>query len=570
MLDYKQILSEAEALVENIPQSSTPKEINDTINRAIGLYEKILAVDFNFKLSVEERCEIIDSYLWYIPEQAYDMLTRYRDMLSHLRGQQLEKMLLIVKHISKLEFIDTYERLRLAVTLYNHGDFEFGAIFEKIAISPSTKFLHKIEACKFLFSTRNDNYVELAQETLIEMIAPPVPPEEAASSGGTGGSENRERLTSKERYDIICDYQSRYGIRTTLLRNRLQIPYDEVFVWGLQSAFFFCKDNGIRERLLSANALLKMKCCPLEDKNTIENELLSIARDATSSEQIRADAADILIRDGSNETTLLARRIVKELGFSAVNRTSNNLLQRVETFYTNSQNTHLIKEESVNEFVEKMVADTKIRERPFSEVRDEIGELIRFKIKDPEQKYAALEGLSRTANDVATFTLHSVTSAEVLNYVYARICNETNSDTKELLTNLLLEELASMAGWCSSGHITRFILVLQPVDNSIKISYDQQIEANIAGRIVALIRSSDEELQGPLSMAMLPNPDPADLEVWRTFYERYIPSLKEELENEFVQGNFVSSAEFEVVFNKILLEKWAFHEHGERNEHSET
>jgi len=127
-----------------------------------------------------------------------------------------------------------------------------------------------------------------------------------------------------------------------------------------------------------------------------------------------------------------------------------------------------------------------------------------------------------------------------------------------------------MAGWCSSGHITRFILVLQPVDNSIKISYDQQIEANIAGRIVALIRSSDEELQGPLSMAMLPNPDPVDLEVWRTFYERYIPSLKEELENEFVQGNFVSSAEFEVVFNKILLEKWAFHEHSERNEHSET
>ena len=65
--------------------------------------------------------------------------------------------------------------------------------------------------------------------------------------------------------------------------------------------------------------------------------------------------------------------------------------------------------------------------------------------------------------------------------------NQHEKETKGMLEDRLLQELMEMSETCSSGHAGRFVNVFAGVDADINISYEDQITANLAGRIKARI-----------------------------------------------------------------------------------
>ena len=113
----------------------------------------------------------------------------------------------------------------------------------------------------------------------------------------------------------------------------------------------------------------------------------------------------------------------------------------------------------------------------------------------------------------------------------------------------MVEELVDMADTCSSGHSGRFINVLSIYDDTIRISWDDQIKSNIVGRLNAKIRDiKDEELQAQVSLGMLEDADEDDKKAYTQFIEKTLKDIKEELHGEFVGEGYVKEKEFLIAF----------------------
>ena len=75
---------------------------------------------------------------------------------------------------------------------------------------------------------------------------------------------------------------------------------DQVANTRLQMNFFNNTQNTTRDRILSAQYLLKIRL-PVAERIDIETDLRDIAMTSNYSENIRADAIDVLLRDGFKE-----------------------------------------------------------------------------------------------------------------------------------------------------------------------------------------------------------------------------------------------------------------------------
>ncbi len=166
----------------------------------------------------------------------------------------------------------------------------------------------------------------------------------------------------------------------------------------------------------------------------------------------------------------------------------------------------------------------------------------------PAQKHLAYKALNRVSIDTATFTKYRVNIAEIFVHVWIRIKKYQDEQRAEL-EKRMVEELVDMADTCSSGHSGRFINVLSIYDETIRISWDDQIKSNIVGRLMARIRDiKDEELRAQVSLGMLDDADDADKKAYRNFIETTLEILKKELHEEFVGEGYVTKEEFETAF----------------------
>lgn len=500
----------------------------------ISLVEEFKKACLNFKLPKDVRTQALKKFIYHIPDEGNEMLGRYRDFLMCVKGKELNVIVEILLDVgTSLDIeLNPFERLITAISLYNIGELGVYNIFEIVALDDNSSVLYKSESCKFLMSSGIPHFIDVSQETLIYLT-----------------SSETTSLTSAEKYALIATYITKSGVSCVMNKKKLNVPMNEDFIWALQHEFFFNAANGIRERILSGQSLLQLHVVPDDEKHDVEKALLDVSQNVVYEENIRADAADVVLRLGTTaEIRLEARRCIKQLGLSHVNRTGQNILQRVETVYNNSQNVHEIDDAGILAFVKKMVNDVTTKTTSFDTVKSDIGDIIRSTIDNPERRFSMFEGLNRISIDTATFTEERVTSAEVLVYVFTRIMNEKNADMKSTLTSLLLQELESMGGTCSSGHISRLILALQPVDDSIKISYDKQLIANIAGRVTSKIRQESDDVRGQIAMGMLDDADVEDYKVFTEFINRVEADLRVELESEFVLLGYMTQKEFDVAF----------------------
>lgn len=542
---WTELLSDAEKIFSeaaDLPAGKKPTE-GELYSKANPIYTTLM---LQLPLTPAEKFKVLSSLFRNLPRDGLEMLIRIRDMIGFLSNQKLiqETVQLLRMVACDLVLAGDHERVFTALTLYNKSflDEAFSA-FSKIAGEPGVGWAYRTECCRYLFSTGDEAKIEFAQECLLEVIRP--------SSTPTPDSSTR--------YDIINSFISDKGFRSVLNWKKIPVVYDETFVYGLQASFFSCLENGVRERILSGAHILSMSDATVgvKEKDDVVGVLLGIASSSTYEANVRGDAADAVCNGGNRSQRIEAKKILRELGFSGVDRNSKFITSRARTIYNNEQNVH---DESIAEsiirFIEIMVSSDDIGNATYSTVNEEIVGLINEKITVKSDKIKALGALKRVERDTTTFSSYKTTIAEILVHVWLRVKSyESEPEVMATLKQRLLEELLEMGETCSSGHCARFINVLSSVDPQISISFESQIVANLAGRINARIRNiPDAELADQINTGMMEDSEPEDRQAYLRFVANAISEIELEMRKEFVGDKYISSSEFDEFFAEAKKE----------------
>lgn len=315
-------------------------------------------------------------------------------------------------------------------------------------------------------------------------------------------------------------------------------PYTTFFIKKSQIAFLLNDSNLNFYKILAGQYLLQK--CKLKDdeKILIQNNLLDISKDTSIDYNRRADAADVLLRLGSEEMKKIARTIIMELGFS--DKYNNNI-------FDNQQNVHVVEvEKSVIEALEFLntIEEYKVNNSIIdynyvnSKIENKLEEysknifLINSKTHqndkttykyndcDIDNKYKCNYctskkninddidfcssncselferdtkirlALNRIAIDCALYSTFNNTLSSILVKVYSYIMFQKEENIRDEMLKRLLEELTEMSGTCSSGFIARLVNVISGFSNfSIRISWEDQIIANFKGRLNSYARN---------------------------------------------------------------------------------
>jgi hypothetical protein len=527
-------VSEAEVLAtkpkeEEIKTQAQKDEYQTRLEKAIKIYKELC---LNPVLSAADKIEVLASFLKFVPGEGREMLIRWRDTIPFVAGKELEELIKVLVLVTGHPGVDSHERCITAVTLYNRAFLNVCfRCFEAIAVDKSVLVTYRVDASRYLFGSEMEEYRGLAQECLTDII-------------------EDFTLPSEYRYGIIAGFISKTGLATYLNKNKIKIPYDEDFIYGLQSIFFYSDRNGVRERILSGQHLLQMDCVDSTEKTEVGEILLGLAAHKDFDENTRADAADVILRLGQGLQVERAREIITSLGYSAVGGNSKGVLGKVRTVYNNSQNAHNEKiSESVAKFIEKMIKDSE-NLRPYHEIQQEVTAVINLLNLEKSQKLSAYNALNRISVDTAMFTKYKITISEIFVRVWLRI-QKHSGETRDTLQKRMIEELVDMGNTCSSGHSGRFVNVLSAVDNELRIGFEDQIVANVAGRISARVRDlPDQDFRASVSLGMTTDGDDSDRDNYRAFIEPTLKELYSELYTEFVGDRYVTAEQFEAYFKK--------------------
>jgi hypothetical protein len=509
------------------------QKYRDNVELAIGSYKDMC---FSNRYGPHMRAAALISFIRRIPDEGLDMLNRLCDSLRFLDAKEQIQTASILMQAAKTPDVPSKNRLATAVTLYNGGYLEMCyTCLCDLAFDSTMMIEDRIIACRYLFTSFDDKHKAAAQECLLDVISTTAYP-------------------CSFRYQVIAAYIHQNGLSLEMNSSKLKIPYDEKFVYGLQTAFFFNAQNNVRERILSGQHLLGMECATDEEKREVGDILITVARNEDYDENVRADAADVLLRLGVGEQKQSARDIIVKLGFNPGLSARQSPLDKIRTIYSNSQNIHdNTISESVSKFIEKINKNFKVQRKSYNQVHHEVSELIRSHKLKPVQRISAFKALNRVSVDSATFTFKKTTLAEIFIYLWDVISSHTG-DTKKLLEDLLVGELIDMGDTCSSGHAGRFVNVLTVVDPSIKISYESQIVANISGRMQAELRNQPQSVQDGVVMGITDDANDEDIAVLKKFLAIAEPKLRSEMAEEFVRGGYTKEKEFSDAFEKGMMQ----------------
>lgn len=538
---------------------------NKYLNKAIELFDRLC---LSAQVPPQEKLSAIETYFALIPQSADEISTRFRDMVPHLRASaNYTPLVTLLSSMARSSKIPPFNRVSIAVTFYNNYMFTTCyELFTDIAFDDSIEYTWRVDSCRYLFASEEHVYVSTSQEVLITIIEDP-------------------SLPSPTRYSIIASFITKTGINTLTNALKIRVKYNEPFVAGLQTIFFYNLENGVRERILSGQHMLQMsdEVVGSDEKEKIVSSLLDIAKTESFDDNTRADAADVVLRLGSEEMKHAASAVIREMGASKVPSDMCNkgtIMDSASTIYSNSQNTHSFSEQTTS-VMEDLVVNT-ILDRDYNEVYDELIVLIKKYVTrqdgtmDNSLKFRAMKALNRVNQDTATFTKYNISLSTLLVMVWCRIesySSQTSSSSssggtssstshssaeeerttqiKAELKKRVVEELIDMGETCSTGHADRFVNVLSGYEYTLKISWEDQIVSNVIGRINARIRDcEDPELKDILEVGKTDLATEEEKERCSAHISLLLEELKEELSVEFVDANHVTEDEFILYFER--------------------
>ena len=299
-------------------------------------------------------------------------------------------------------------------------------------------------------------------------------------------------------------------------------------------------------RVLACQYLFQ-KCDPSNTMiETIESFLLKTVEDVSLNEDLRADACDILLQYGTEDARNSARNALFVLGGG--NRTKNNI-------FTNKQNVHV---RAIEESVQKIIGmlstyhpqNGKVYD--FETVKTEIKEKIEsYKNKELFEK--EVEGaLIRISIDRAVYGNSNMTLSTILSKIWTYI---QDSEYVEELEGRLIEELVESDNKCSSGYAARLVNTLSGYDDemSISISFEDQITANVEGRLNACIRDINDEdmVECILNEMSIPVIHFELRKNFLRFFRENISKIREELYDEF--HTFMTDTDYDFYFRKAII-----------------
>jgi hypothetical protein len=289
-----------------------------------------------------------------------------------------------------------------------------------------------------------------------------------------------------------------------------------------QISFINEEKNSLEYKIISGQYLLQ-KCNLLEnEKELISSIIEKFASDKDNEYNKRADAADVLIRLGSENYKIIGRKLIKELGLIGGD---------CKTIFNNAQNVHTEKvEQSVMETLEFLAKINIIKGEngdtiTFNNVKEEISKLLLIEqekqlelnlLKKRKNILSKCEFCKGNMSSVKKFCsdeckrlflrnskiMISLNRINIDNVLYSKFnCNLSNillkiwsyissNKNKEEMLKRLIEELEEMAETCSSGYATRLINSISGFGEfNISISWEDQIVSNFMGRLNALSRN---------------------------------------------------------------------------------
>lgn len=523
--------------LEQAIQLCENNEDYQNFSKGLKLFDDLI---MNRMMSKNLRAKAVIALSKIASDQAEDKMARLRDTLPFLEGEDLENEIDMVASLVHHPQINSHDRLLSAVCLYNNGRIDICyTLFEHLANDISILLNYRVEAARYLFFSEVPEYVKVARDCLAGII-------------------ESQQYQSDYRYKVIAGFITTTGLASMLNLGRLEVDYNEKFVYYLQNKFFWNEKNGVRERILSGQHMLGMteKNVKPEMKKKISDTLLEIARstdgeDEADTENIRADAADVLLRLGTSEYQDAARDIIRGLGFMLTEdgKHVHDLTLKQKTAYTDRQNVHdSTINESVNKFIDEHIETADKQRETYQSVHTDVTELIYSSGLRSKQRIKAFKSLNRISIDTATFSHKRYTTSDIFVHIWMLI-KKHNDEEQKLLKSRMVDELVDMADTCSSGHASRLINVLAGYDVEIKISWKDQIHANMAGRMQKKIREiEDEELKEMVVMGMIKDAEPEDRDAFVLFVTENIGNLKKELEKEFVGEGHVTQEEFDGYF----------------------
>jgi hypothetical protein len=375
---------------------------------------------------------------------------------------------------------------------------------------------------------------------------------------------------TKRRYSLITDFLSkkaylieeegrkkRYyipAIKTSLNREKLE-PAENldllIFMLPIIMLFINNPKNHHRQRILASANVYGNSSVPPETQKEVFEYLLSVAKNTSLIEDLRADALDVIFRlskDSKNKQ--MARKMLMDLGAEA--KEASTIANKVKTIYQNSQNIHddAISEAVLN-FINKI--DLSIDLYSFDEITKELSEIYRkLKISESD-KHKARAALYRCSIDNALFgdDLHTV--KKIFCYVWTQIQNIGDADTIKSLEQRFVEALVEMGDTCTTGHVDRLVQVLEGHGVELKISWKDQIISNVSGRISAVARGvEDPKLREIIDIGILEDADPKIRELYLKWVRAELLKLETTLWKEFKE--YVKRSDFDDAYAEAALQ----------------
>jgi len=509
--------------------TTTISDLVDGISPDIGTdTDNLQEIILDFSLELETRIKAIEEYYEIFADETLDLINKLSGMYQFSGTKLLEKFL---HRLCTHGNLSTFLKLEAAKSLImfeenlegsdSNDDEEFALIKkesdEKIKKRNTIRLKSSYKALDCVCYDLSDIQTPCRVEAVCLLM----------------NSADHQSYANTYFKEIICDTNIDCDFRynTILSLENKDILTLDFFIMNACMVFSQMTKNMSYYRILSSQYLLQKCKIQEKDRRVIESILASFAQDNELDYNLRADAADVLLSLGTENMKVLGREIIMLLG-----RTNG----QVKTVFDNAQNVHTSAiEESVLETLEflagiplKRIGDNDIT---FDYVKGQITKMLKEKVESftsvckkrckhskckfcqgcskSKKKYTISEtehifcndtcyeefnrhdkiiiSLNRILMDRALYSKYNNNLVNILLKVWTYL---TDHESEDVMKNRLVEELEEMSGTCSSGFSTRLINVMSGFGQfNIRISWEDQIVANLCGRLNALAMKITEE-----------------------------------------------------------------------------
>jgi hypothetical protein len=310
-------------------------------------------------------------------------------------------------------------------------------------------------------------------------------------------SPEQTEIIIRELSNVIFDAVSMpVPLRLYYLKFRNEnVPYPvsvNLFKNGIRDKMTVVPYFQILKYIIRSNADLVQK----SQSEQVLDEFEQLFNNEDVSIYTKMEIADIFILNNRTKRGREMLNILRELEFQMVLNPddANNafLYQRMLTVYGDSQNVHAT---DVNESVLKACVHLMTIEQPNGFNSENVREILHT--VSPQHSEHIDTVLERIEIDTSKFNykdnmfgLHDIFSS-----LWAWI---NNHSSKEELYIRLIEEIVAMAKYCTTGHASRFINVIQGYSNDeglhVRISDEQQIRAIVGHYLDTVMSNAPEDI----------------------------------------------------------------------------